>query len=175
MCSPSLVSSIHSCFVHHLVWITSSVSSINSCFAHHLVLKVLPRFDTSTVVSYIILHGFLQFFIPSAVVCTWSDLGSPSLVSSINSYLVHHLEWYSLSVSSINSCFVLNLVRVVLHWCHPSTVVSCIIWFGFLHLPRSSTFALYIIQYGKSFIGLIHQQLVCTSSVMDSFSSLIHQ
>ena len=71
--------------------------------------------------------------------------------------------------------FLHELVRVVLHWSHPSTVVSCSIWYGFLYLSRPSTVVLYIIWYGKSFVGLIHQQLFRASSGMDSFRSPVHQ
>ena len=130
-------------------WYSSSVSSINSCFVHHLVCKILPFSDPSTVVSYIIWHGFLQSSHPSTVVCTSSGMGSPSLVSSINSCFVHHLVWISSSVSSIHSCFVHylawtpssvssvniwvhHLAWVVVRWSHPSTIDSYFIWYGFL-------------------------------------------
>ena len=147
--SPWLISSINSCFVHHLVWISLSVSSINSClhiiwygksiiglihqqlfrtlsgtdsfsslihqqlFVHHLVWKVLPWSDPSTVASYIIWYGFLQFSHPSAVVCTWSGVGSPSLVSTVNSCFMHHLVWIPSSATPISSCIVHHLACMV--------------------------------------------------------------
>ena len=71
--SLSLVLSIKSCFLHHLVWIPYSVSSINSCFVHHLACVVLRWFQPSTFVSYIIWHRFLHHNHQSAVVMyiTW--------------------------------------------------------------------------------------------------------
>ena len=93
----------------------------------------------------------------------------PSVLSSINS--CSYIIWYGSRslAASINSCFVHHLV-----WILPSTVALCI-WNDILHLPCPSTVVLYIIWYGKSLIGLIHQQLFRTSSGIDAFICLVHQ
>ena len=50
--TPSLVWSINSCFVHHLIWNPSSLLSINGCLVHHLVWIFLHWSYSSTVVSF---------------------------------------------------------------------------------------------------------------------------
>ena len=118
---------------------------------------------------------FLCSLIHQRLFCTSSGVGSSSLISSIYSCFVHHLQWNSSCISPISSCFVYHLGWLVLHWFDPSTVVSCIIWLGFFYLSRPSTVVLCIIWYGKSFIGLIHQQLLSTSSGIYSFSFRIRE
>ena len=115
ICGPLFVSFINNCFIHHLVWISSSFSSIKSCFVHHLVCAVLHGSHPPAVVSYIIWYDFIilhilqQFFRTSSgmasfvflihkkLFCTSSDMSSPSLVSSINSCFLHHMVWIVLS------------------------------------------------------------------------------
>ena len=118
----------------------------------------------------------MDFFIclvHQQLLCTSSGMVSSSLVWSINSCFVHHLAWIP-SALTHQQLFVHDLESVVLHWSHPSTVVSCIIWYGFLYLSCPSTVVLYMIWYGKSILGLIHQQLFCTSHGMDSAISSIN-
>ena len=128
-----------------------------------------------------------------------AELGNPLLLSSINSCFVHHLVCIPSSISSINSCLVHHLVWVVLHWSHPSTVVSYIIWYRSYVSSISSCFVPLLVLIPSSvsllsilvgqhlaaliylmspfllpcwfvFIGLIHQQLFPTSSDKDHLS-----
>ena len=154
MGSPSLDLFINSCFIHHMVWTTSSILSIYSCLVHHLVCVVLHWPYSSIVVSYIVWYGFLYLSHPPPVVCALSgldyciclvhqqlfcisfDMVSPPLASSINSCCVHHTVCIPSYLSSISSCFVHNLVWVVLRWSHPSPAFSYIVWYGYLHLSQ---------------------------------------
>ena len=119
----------------------------------------------------------------------WSGMGSPSLLSSINlSFIIHHPSNQTISlfristgidshslVSFISSFFTHHLVWVVLCSTHASTLVSYIIWFWYVHLSHPSTVVLYLIWFGWFFIGLIHQQLIrSSSSWIPSFLSSIN-
>ena len=122
------------------------VSSINSCFVHHLVWTVLHWSHPPAGASSIIWYGFFFSRIHQMLLCAPSGVSSSSLFSDINSCFVHHLEWIPSYFSFIKSCFVHQLVWVVLHWSHPSLVVSYMIWYGFLHQFRPLTVIFYIIR-----------------------------
>ena len=137
----------------------NSFSSVihQQLFVHDQVWVVLHWSHPSTVVSCII--WYCKTVIDLVHQQLYRTLSGMDSFSSLihQQLLVHDLEW------------------VVFHWSLISTVVSCIIWYGFLYLSCPSTVILYIIWYGKFFVGLIDQQLFRTSSDMDFFSSLIHQ
>ena len=139
---PSTFSSINNCFVDHLVWVVLHLSHPSTVGSSIIWYGFLHLSHTSTVVLYIIWYGqsFIgvihqQLFrmdsvfsiIHQELFWTPSGLGNSSFASSIKSCFVHHLVWIPSSVSSINS-FEHYLLWVVLHWSHPSAVVSCIIW-----------------------------------------------
>ena len=115
MGSPSLISSINSCY--GIIWYGF----------HHLSLP-------STVVLCIIRYGY------SFIGLIHQQLfhTSPGVFSLF--CLIHRSF-----LSSINYCFVHRLERVFHYWSHPSTVVSYIIWHGFLILSCPSAVVFFTI------------------------------
>ena len=122
--------------MHHLAWIPSSISSISSCFILRLAGVVLHWSHPSTGIDSFISFLHQQLFYTS------SGMGSPSLVSSIN----------SLSHLSRPSAVFLHIIFYRLCFILPS-IQSCLfpITFSSSHLSLLSSNPSTFIQYSSQY------------------------